>query len=123
MQIVLPKFDDELEDEYGLETFEDADRFGEFEILGTDDRQLVTDTDPIPFRFVCCLGSLFRGRGLTPQATANLDEGGRGHAHLLTLPKPLSSAYHACSRITLAVTLPSSSVRSCPLWGDGNADG
>jgi V8-like Glu-specific endopeptidase len=68
MRIVLPKFDYELEDEYGLEAFEDRDRFGEFEILGTDDRQLVTDTDPIPFRFVCCLESLFRGRGLTLRA-------------------------------------------------------
>jgi len=32
---------------------------GEFEILGTDDRQLVTDTTAIPFRFVCCLDLLF----------------------------------------------------------------
>ena len=42
MQIVLPKFHYELEDEYGLEAFEDSDRSGEFEILGTDDRQFTS---------------------------------------------------------------------------------
>lgn len=34
-------------------------REGEFEIFGTDDRVLITDTTAIPFRFICCLDLVF----------------------------------------------------------------
>ena len=45
----------QLERELGL----DREDFGEFEIFGTDDRRLVTNTLAIPSRFICCIDSIF----------------------------------------------------------------
>lgn len=45
----------QLEWELGLQ----REEFGEFEILGNDDRQFVSNTLAIPSRFVCCLDLIF----------------------------------------------------------------
>jgi len=38
----------------------------EYEIIGTDDRILVPDTTAVPFRFICCVESIFTNPGGAP---------------------------------------------------------